>query len=92
MLHFLARMTMILTLILTYDLDTDLGNDLDNDLGNDLGNDLDPTSLCLDLVAVAGVPLHEHDDVVGGLQQRAVVRHPQHHAQLQLEHRGQYLS
>ena len=80
MLHFLARMTMILTLILTYDLDTDLGNDLD------------PASLCLDLVAVAGVPLHEHDDVVGGLQQRAVVGHPQHHAQLQLEHRGQYLS
>ena len=71
MLHFLARMTMILTLILTYD------------LGNDLGNDLDPASLCLDLVAVAGVPLHEHDDVVGGLQQRAVVGHPQHHAQLQ---------
>ena len=71
MLHFLARMTMILTLILTYDLDTDL----DNDLG--------PVSLCLDLVAVAGVPLHEHDDVVGGLQQRAVVGHPQHHAQLQ---------
>ena len=71
MLHFLARMTMILTLILTYDLDTDLDNDLD------------PASLCLDLVAVAGVPLHEHDDVVGGLQQRAVVGHPQHHAQLQ---------
>ena len=64
-------MTMILTLILTYDLDTDLDNDLD------------PASLCLDLVAVAGVPLHEHDDVVGGLQQRAVVGHPQHHAQLQ---------
>ena len=79
MLHFLARMTMILTLILTYDLDTDLGNDLDTDLDNDL----DPASLCLDLVAVAGVPLHEHDDVVGGLQQRAVVGHPQHHAQLQ---------
>ena len=71
MLHFLAKMTMILTLILTYDLDTDLGNDLG------------PASLCLDLVAVAGVPLHEHDDVVGGLQQRAVVGHPQHHAQLQ---------